>query len=114
MIAALTFQHGIIAGVLITLIPIYMVFFVKTWFKAFFSGAPVRLIDVIGMRLRGTPIDLVIKTYIAFRKRDQQIALADIEVCCLAHPSTTSNQEALMTTVEEMLEKRKDNSLINS
>ena len=51
--------YGVIA--LVALIAFFIVFnFGWTWIRALVSGAPVKFIDLIALRLRGVPIGLVV------------------------------------------------------
>ena len=50
------------------------------WIEAFFSGAPVSIIRLIGMRLRGMVPTYVVRPYISARKADlEDVNLNDLE-----------------------------------
>ncbi len=53
--------------VAIVIIVVFFVFmtFIKTWIKAFFSGAHVSFLDLIGMFLRGVPRETIVRARIA-------------------------------------------------
>jgi uncharacterized protein YqfA (UPF0365 family) len=42
----------------------FFILFAIPWLRAFLHGKPVSLIQVVGMRLRGTPPSIVIDAYI--------------------------------------------------
>jgi uncharacterized protein YqfA (UPF0365 family) len=56
----------------------FMTFF-STWLKAFTSGTPVMILDLIGMRMRGTDFKAVVRALIVARQGDVIIPPAEIE-----------------------------------
>ncbi len=56
---------AIMAGVIVIVFFIVFLSFIKTWIKAFFSGAHVGFFDLIGMALRGVPREEIVRAKIA-------------------------------------------------
>jgi len=56
---------AIIAGIIVIVFFVVFVSFIKTWIKAFFSGAHVGFLDLIGMALRGVPREEIVRAKIA-------------------------------------------------
>ena len=53
--------------------------FFSTWLKAFTSGTPVMILDLIGMRMRGTDFKAVVRALIVARQGDVIIPPAEME-----------------------------------
>jgi uncharacterized protein YqfA (UPF0365 family) len=51
----------------------------KPWMRAMMSGAPVSVMSILGMRLRGTPPNLVIDAYIQLHMRGNETELSEVE-----------------------------------
>jgi uncharacterized protein YqfA (UPF0365 family) len=56
---------AIIAGIIVIVFFVVFISFIKTWIKAFFSGAHVSFFDLIGMALRGVPREEIVRAKIA-------------------------------------------------
>src|SRR4030042_1864564 len=56
---------AIIAGIVVVVFFVVFISFIKTWIKAFFSGAHVGFFDLIGMALRGVPREEIVRAKIA-------------------------------------------------
>jgi uncharacterized protein YqfA (UPF0365 family) len=56
---------AIIAGIIVIAFFIVFISFIRTWIKAFFSGAHVSFFDLIGMALRGVPREEIVRAKIA-------------------------------------------------
>ena len=48
-----------------------IVFLAAPWMRAFMSGAPISLVQLIGMRLRGVPPNLVVDSVVTLVHRGQ-------------------------------------------
>ena len=51
----------------------------RPWLRALFHGAPVSILHIVGMRLRGNPPRLLIDAYIALRRADLEVTIGDVE-----------------------------------
>ena len=60
----------------------------QQWRKAQLAGAPVSLIVLIMMKLRGSPAGLLVDTFISLKHRGVSASIADVERTYLAiqHP----------------------------
>jgi len=56
---------AVIAAIVVIFIFIVFMSFIRTWIKAFFSGAHVSFLDLIGMFLRGVPREAIVRARIA-------------------------------------------------
>ena len=73
----------------------------RPWLRAMMSGAPVSLISILGMRLRGTPPNLVIDAYIQLRMRGNETGLADVERQYIAQQQRVRSSGDLVDLVEQ-------------
>jgi uncharacterized protein YqfA (UPF0365 family) len=73
----------------------------RPWMRAMMSGAPVMLTSILGMRLRGTPPNLVIDAYIQLRMRGHDVELADVERLYIAQRQRVRSAGDLVDLVEQ-------------
>ena len=102
-----SFWLGLAAGVLIGLVLELVLRIVHTWIRSVSSGAPVPLGYLIGMRLRGTPSQLIVDAHSALAKRDRPTTIDVVETTYLAHRSEVRSEQDL---VRLLLEPRVDPS----
>lgn len=100
---------GVIAGVALTLSVQRIIEFIgiyRPWMRATMSGAPVSLAMLIGMRLRGSPLDFLLDTHLAVVHAGKKSDLRLIESCYLAnqHLLPTNDMEAFLQLVEVQLD----------
>jgi uncharacterized protein YqfA (UPF0365 family) len=76
-------------------------FLVAPWFKAFLSGAPISLLHLIGMRLRGSPVGLLIDTHVMLVHQQRPVDLRKLESAFIAHRGAIYSSEDLIRYVEE-------------
>ena len=57
----------------------FFVTLVRPWLRGVLYGAPVSLIQVVAMRLRGNPPMMLIDSYIALRRSGVNATIADVE-----------------------------------
>lgn len=72
---------------------------VRIWIQGLLSGVPVSILDVIGMRLRRSPPDLIVRTAIVLRHRGQPASLVDIEAAYLGFGSGVTSPDELADLV---------------
>jgi uncharacterized protein YqfA (UPF0365 family) len=96
---------GVAAGAAAVLVLQAFLFLVRPWFKAFFSGCPVPLLTILGMRLRGNPAGLLIEAYIVLVKSGVAARLDVVEVVYIANKSKARTLDALVALVKEELGK---------
>ena len=83
--AELTFEQGVMAGAGGVAAILILIFILRPWRRAMFSGAYLPLGYIIGMRLRGTPPCLLVDAYIELIKRGNQISMDVVECLYLQH-----------------------------
>ena len=76
ILAAVACVCGLVLFVLC--VKLYMTF-LTTWLQAFTSGTPVVLLDLIGMRMRGTDFKTVVRALIMARQGGVAISPAEME-----------------------------------
>ena len=75
---------SIIAGIIL-LIVLFIVFsFVNTWLKALLAGAPVSILTLIAMRLRGVPYNMIVDSRIMAVKAGLDLTINQLEEHYLA------------------------------
>lgn len=72
---------GVIVGVGIILLLYFIMLILKPWCHAYFSGAPVSLLCIVGMRLRGNPPMLLIEAFINLRKTPVETSILGSRGC---------------------------------
>ena len=73
----------------------------RPWLRAMMSGAPASIMSILGMRLRGTPPNLVIDAYIQLRMRGRETKLADVERTYIAQRQRVRSTGDLVDLVEQ-------------
>ncbi len=72
----------------------------RPWLRAALSGAPVTLVNTLGMRLRGTPAALVVDAYVQLRARGVETSVAGVERIYLAQRQRVREPLDLVELVE--------------
>lgn len=71
--------------------------FISLWFQAFVSGTPIPLFNIIGMRLRRIPPQVIVNSRINLYKAGiKDVSVADLETHYLAGGHVTTVVEALI------------------
>jgi uncharacterized protein YqfA (UPF0365 family) len=81
----------------------FMFILLRPWLRAFMAGAPVSILSIIGMRLRGNPPGLLIDTLLALKFRGKTVSIADVERVYLANKGQVHEPARLAGMVEERL-----------
>ena len=80
-----TILWGIILGLVILFTSIILVIVpVKTWFRCLLTGAYVSMGRLLGMKLRGVNLKLIVDSYIIARKGGLRVNIAELETHYLA------------------------------
>ena len=103
-----SFIIGAIAGAGVIALLQLVMFILKPWRHAFFSGAPVPLLGIVGMRLRGNPPMLLIDAFIKLRKIPVDTSIQEVEVVFIQNKVRASTPDALVRLVQEYREKHKN------
>jgi uncharacterized protein YqfA (UPF0365 family) len=94
----------ILLPVLGVLPALWMAYLLRPWFKGMASGVPLRIVDVIGMRLRGVPPDLIIGAHIMTVKAGCTVSLRILEVHHLAGGHVQAAATAMVLAHQRGLE----------
>ncbi len=92
-----SFQAGFAAGVGSCAFAAFAFWVVSPWLRALLSGGPVPLFGVLGMRLRGSPVNLLIDTHLSLLHGGAKVGIADIESKYIAH-------RALIVTSQDLVD----------
>ena len=98
-----TFWLGLVIGAAVTLTSVILLLVSRAWRHAFFSGAPIPLSTIVGMRLRGTPPSLIIDAYVALVKRGRTVDCSMIEATYLSEAGVLTKAHELADLVEKRL-----------
>lgn len=78
-------EHPVLSIFLFLLISSFFYFIpIYNWFVALFSGAHIGILDLIIMRIRRVPVDLIVDSYITAVKAGIKISSSDLETHFLA------------------------------
>src|SRR5262245_8913062 len=99
----------IVALVSVLVFVVFLVIFfslVRLWIQCILTHARVSIADLIGMKLRRTPPELIVRTAIMLTQRGVDVRAAEIESCYLAHGGEVTSHIQLATLVLEQRNKR--------
>jgi len=71
----------------------------RPWLQAIMAGAPVSIIHIIGMRMRGNPPELIIPAYISLHHSGDMIPLSEVESTYIANPGRIHTVKELVDEV---------------
>jgi uncharacterized protein YqfA (UPF0365 family) len=100
MSVVVPFLLGLGLGVAITLLALIAIVASRSWRRATFSGVPVPLLGIVGMRLRGTPPDIIVDAGVALAKRGAPVSWDSIEAVFLARGTSRTSGSELAALVE--------------
>lgn len=66
------------------------------WVRSLLSGAPISMINLLGMRIRGTPVRLIGEAYVELTHRGAAVTVTDVERVYLANRSRVRNARDLV------------------
>ncbi len=75
----LTFEQGVTVGAGSVFMLLLLQLILRPWIKAILTSCPVGLMNIIGIRLRGNPVNLLIDAYIILRKSGHDTAMGVVE-----------------------------------
>jgi len=87
-------------GIVVLVVLVVVITFVKVWIKALFSGVPISLFALLGMRLRNVPYSEIVDARITAAKAGLDVSIEDLDKHYLAGG-------ALMPTVRALISARK-------
>jgi len=74
----LLFSLTLMAAAMLFLLAV-LVFIGRPWIRAVASGAPISVFSVLGMRLRGSPVNLLMDAYITLCRAGISIPFRNVE-----------------------------------
>jgi uncharacterized protein YqfA (UPF0365 family) len=76
------------ATCLLTLVPLAILWWiVGSWMRVFLTGGRASIFSIVGMRLRGSPVPLILDAYLALVQKGQHATLAQVESTYIANRS---------------------------
>lgn len=79
----------------------FALLFVAPWLRAFLHGTPVSLIHIVGMRLRGNPVSLLVDAYISLQRAQVYISLPQLENTYIDHRHRVTTSLELIDIVRQ-------------
>lgn len=86
----------IVAGIIAVIALIVVVSFINTWLKAMLAGAPVSILTLIAMRLRGVPYGMIVDSRIMAVKAGLDLTINQLEEHYLAEGHLIPTIQALI------------------
>ncbi|MDP6718159.1 MAG: flotillin-like FloA family protein [Pirellulaceae bacterium] len=78
-----------------------IVLLVRPWLRAALNAAPVPLIPIVAMRLRGNPPTLLIDAYIALKHAGMSTTIGDVENVYIDNRNRVSTSDDLVELVKQ-------------
>jgi uncharacterized protein YqfA (UPF0365 family) len=106
----LGFAHGFLLGtgcgflLLSGLLVMYLA--LAPWFRCFLSGAPITLVQLVGMRLRGTPVKMITDAAVALVQSGHSVSCHQVERAYLANRHRIMTMADLLEIVKKDLDKQ--------
>ena len=75
--------------------------FLKLWVRAQTSGVPIHIFNIIGMKLRGNPAQLLIDAYVLLSKEGVAVSLDETEYLFMRNRNRIRLPEELVRLVKE-------------
>lgn len=85
------------------LVMVFTLSMLRPWLRGFMGGAPVSVIQLIGMRLRGNPPGLLVDTLLTLRHRGVDASIREVESSYIANKGQVDQPARLASIVEERL-----------
>jgi uncharacterized protein YqfA (UPF0365 family) len=96
---------GIICGMTLLAAPLFVFWLAAPWFKCFLSGGPVSIFQIVGMRLRGTPVALVTNAHLALVQSGQPSEVRHVESTYIANRHRIRDEGDLIGLLKSSLDK---------
>ena len=99
--SSLTFEHGVMVGGGTIFALLFVLLVLRHWIRAVFSGGALPLATVLGIQLRGNPVNLLIDTHLALLKGGEILPFNALEATYMKHKSEIRNTKDLLRIVRE-------------
>lgn len=90
-----------VIGIVFLVFIFLAIWIVKPWLRSFLSGGKIALFQIVGMRLRRSPVDMLIDAYITFVQRGEPIRMNVIESHYIAHQNRIHSTNDLIDSLEK-------------
>jgi uncharacterized protein YqfA (UPF0365 family) len=77
--------------------------FFRYWIRAVMSGAPVSMLSILAMRLRGNPPSLLIDAYSRLRRDGVNATIADVEIAYMDSKTRVHSGRDLVAFVQDKI-----------
>jgi uncharacterized protein YqfA (UPF0365 family) len=98
------FGMGFLCGFSFFVFVLFLFLFTTPWLRAYLSGAGVPVFSIIGMRLRGSPVAMLVDTKIALEHSGIQADIRQVESAYLANRHRIVQPGDLLEIVKAGLE----------
>jgi uncharacterized membrane protein YgcG len=92
-----------VAAVFLFAVAALALMLIQPWLRGMLSGAPVMALQILGMRLRGTPANLLVDAFVQLRARGRDVEMAEVERQYLAQRQRVREAIHLVDLVEKSL-----------
>ena len=109
-----SYVAGIFPGIMMSIF-LYALYFFRNdvfpepWLAARFAGAPVSIMQIIGMRFRGNPGRLLIDAYIVLIQAGEKTTITEVESVYTANRNRPMDIDTLVRLVREHERKKEYN-----
>ena len=104
-----SFVLGFVAGVIVMISLSFLFRIFLPWRRALLCHSHVSILNIIAIRLRGHPPDLLIDTLVSLRMNDKtDINIQQIERCYIKNRQTYLDASTLATLVEQEIEREQE------
>lgn len=104
------FMTGVAVGASAVLVLLALVFggflIIRPWLRMLTSGGRGSLLGIVGMRLRGTPVNLVIDAYTSLIHRGEKVSLRHVESVYIAQRANIMEARDLIDHMTEELRRQ--------
>ena len=97
---AIVILFTVVFGAILTLLVFWLI--LGPWLRAFTQGMPVSATNVLGMRLRGTPANLLVDACLRVRRAGVSVDIGEIEQMYLDHKSEIPTTENLLRVIVQI------------
>ena len=99
------FLTGFVVGIAATLMAMFVFgvgfAIVRPWIQLTLTGGRCSLMQIIGMRLRGTPMSLLVEAYTSLLHSGEKVKLMEVESIYLANRPKIASAQDLIACVRE-------------
>ncbi|QDU27620.1 SigmaW regulon antibacterial [Anatilimnocola aggregata] len=93
------FLAGLMVGILLTICFAFVLRIFSPWLRCFLGGAPVSFFSLIGMLLRGTPVNLLVDAHLSLVHSGKGAAIRELESTYIAQRGKILTSNDLVNVV---------------